>query len=59
MAEHYRGTACERLSDPGDAWGGRAAAAWARRLQRSPRFDAAADDLVEVSRALDAIYAAA
>jgi predicted dehydrogenase len=55
-AERYRGTAAETLSLPPDAWGGRAAADWARRLAAGERFDAAAERLVDVACALDRIY---
>jgi predicted dehydrogenase len=55
-AERYRGTASETLAGPPDAWGGRAAADWARRLAGGERFDPAADRLVDVARALDRIY---
>jgi predicted dehydrogenase len=58
-AEHYRGTRTERLVEPPDAWGGRAAVAWAERLARDPSFDREAYRFVEVSRVLDAIYAGA
>lgn len=55
-AEHFRGTARERLSDPPDAWGGRAAVAWAEQLARDPSFDPEVERLVDVARALDRIY---
>jgi len=55
-AERYRGTATETLTAPPDAWGGRAAADWLRRLAAGPRFDPAAERLVEVAEALDRIY---
>jgi hypothetical protein len=55
-AERYRGTARETLSSPPEAWGGRAAADWARRLGAGERFDPQADRLVEVSGVLDRIY---
>jgi predicted dehydrogenase len=55
-AERYRGTARETLSSPPEAWGGRAAADWARRLGAGERFDPHADRLVEVSGVLDRIY---
>jgi predicted dehydrogenase len=55
-AERYRGTARETLAAPPDAWGGRAAADWARRLAAGERFDPAAERLVEVARVLDRIY---
>jgi len=55
-AERYRGTATETLTRPPDAWGGRAAADWARRLGAGERFDPAAERLVDVAQALDRIY---
>jgi predicted dehydrogenase len=55
-AERYRGTARETLSDPPDAWGGRAAADWARRLAAGERFAGEAERLVDVARVLDRIY---
>jgi predicted dehydrogenase len=56
VAERYRGTAREELARPPDAWGGRAAADWARRLAAGERFDAEAERLVEVAGVLDRIY---
>jgi predicted dehydrogenase len=55
-AERYRGTERETLSVPPDAWGGRAAADWARRLAAGERFSAEAGQFVEVARVLDSIY---
>jgi predicted dehydrogenase len=55
-AERYRGTACEILSGPPDAWGGRAATEWAARLVAGQRFDPAAERLTEVAALLDRIY---
>lgn len=55
-AERFRGTARETLSTPPDAWGGRAAADWARRLAAGERFDPSAERLVDVAEALDRIY---
>jgi predicted dehydrogenase len=57
-AERFAGTATEVLTGGPDEWGGRAAADWARRLAEGARFDAAAEELVRVARALDALYAA-
>jgi predicted dehydrogenase len=57
-AERYRGTQTETLTAGADEWGGRAAAAWAQALGQSPRFDPAAERLVDVARLLDRIYAA-
>ncbi|WP_267382325.1 MULTISPECIES: Gfo/Idh/MocA family oxidoreductase [unclassified Sphingomonas] len=58
-AERFAGTTRETLATPPDAWGGRAAAAWATRLAQSPRFDPDSETVVAVSRVLDRIYAAA
>jgi predicted dehydrogenase len=58
-AERYDGTAAAMLAEPPDAWGGRAAVAWAERVGRGERFDPAADELVRVAEVLDAIYEAA
>jgi predicted dehydrogenase len=55
-ADRFRGTSRERLSDPPDAWAGRAIVAWAENLSRSSRFDAAAERLVDVAELIDAIY---
>jgi predicted dehydrogenase len=56
VGERYSGTKTERLCEPPDAWGGRAAVAWAEQLARSPRYDAEADRLVDVAAVLDTIY---
>lgn len=58
-ARRLDGTASQVLASPPDAWGGRAAADWARQLAQAPGFDPAARHLVDVSRVLDRIYAAA
>jgi predicted dehydrogenase len=55
-AERFRGTAREALAAPPDAWGGRAAADWARRLASGQRFDPEAERLVALSAVLDRIY---
>jgi predicted dehydrogenase len=56
VADRYDGTRAERLVEPPDAWGGRAACAFARRLAESPAFDPEAAQLTMVARALDLIY---
>ncbi len=56
VAERYRGTARESLSNPPDDWGGRVAADWAARLAAGQRFDPAAERLGEVAGVLDRIY---
>lgn len=58
VAEHCEGTRRRVLASPPDEWSGRAACAWARRLASDASFDAQALGLVEVSRVIDAIYAA-
>lgn len=59
VGEHYQGTRRESLSTYPDAWGGRAAVAWAEQLAASPRFDPAAVRLIDLAGVLDAIYEAA
>lgn len=56
VAERHYGTRRETLSQPPEAWGGRAAADWAARLASGARFDPQAERLVDVARALDSIY---
>ncbi|MDK1389173.1 Gfo/Idh/MocA family oxidoreductase [Sinorhizobium sp. 8-89] len=55
-AERYRGTQRQVLALPPDAWGGRAAAAWAKRLAAGERFDPDNERLVAVADVLDRIY---
>ena len=55
-AEAWKGTASEVLTQPPDDWGGRAALNWAQRLRESKGFAPEAEELVTVSRVLDAIY---
>jgi predicted dehydrogenase len=56
VAEHYRGTACETLASPPDAWFGRAAVDWTAALASGNGFDPAAERYVEVADVLDRIY---
>jgi predicted dehydrogenase len=56
VSERYRGTACECMTSPPDAWNVRAAVQWAHRLAQGCRFDPAVGHIVEVSRVLDRIY---
>lgn len=56
-AERFSGTATQRLLDPPDAWGGRAATAWARQLVENGAFDPAAARFVELAEIMDRIYA--
>ncbi|MFC3127399.1 Gfo/Idh/MocA family protein [Pseudoroseomonas globiformis] len=55
-AERYRGTSRETLASAPDAWGGRAAADWARRLAAGGRFDAEIERVADVVGVLDRIY---
>lgn len=55
-AERFHGTQRETLAEPPDAWGGRAAVAWAERLAAGAGFDDEANDLVTLHTALDQIY---
>ncbi len=59
VAEHQQKTSTTRLTEPGDAWGGKAIVAWAEQLAQSRRFDPSIEHVVEVAEVLDAIYAAA
>jgi len=54
--EHFTGTQRHRLASPPDAWGGRAAADWARKLAGGSGFDPHSEKLVDVADVLDRIY---
>jgi predicted dehydrogenase len=56
IAERYRGTERETLTEPPDAWGGRAAVDWARRLAAGEGYGAGVEKIVDVARVLDQIY---
>jgi predicted dehydrogenase len=56
IAEHYQKTQTTQLTQPGDAWGGRAAVDFAEKLAQSNAFDPAVEHVVEVAEALDGIY---
>jgi predicted dehydrogenase len=56
-AELREGTAATTIAAPPDAWGGRAAVQWARRLAAGEGYDAGAGaQLVAVAATLDRIY---
>jgi predicted dehydrogenase len=57
LVERYRGTSREVIAAPPDAWGGRAAVAFASALARGARFDPEVAGLVRVAEVLDAVYA--
>ena len=52
----FRGTSRQAFVLPPDAWGGRAAAAWAEQLARSASFDGDACHLAATADALDRIF---
>jgi predicted dehydrogenase len=56
VAERFDGTRCTVLATPPDAWGGRAAVAWARQLASDGRFDSEIEHAVDVAAVLDAVY---
>ena len=55
-ADRLDGVTRRLLAAPPDAWGGRAAVDWARRLAAGARFDPDAEHLIDVARVLDRIY---
>ncbi len=64
-AERFRGTDREVLAEPAgsggtapppDAWGGRAAVDWVRRLGAGARYDPEVQSVVDVARVVDAVY---
>lgn len=58
VGEQFHGTSRKILASPPDAWGGRAAVAWAVQLSRNPCFDPEIANVIEVAKVLDTIYAA-
>jgi predicted dehydrogenase len=56
VIERFQGTRRERIAGPPDAWGGRAAVAWARRLAEGRRHDPEVERIVQVHAALDRFY---
>lgn len=56
VAFHHTGTATNMLCEPPDAWGGRAAEDWARRLAAGAGFDPEVEKLIDVADVLDRIY---
>lgn len=57
MLERFDGRQRTILASPPDAWGGRAAVAWAQGLQASHAYDPEADTLVRLGEVLDRVYA--
>ena len=54
--ERFAGTSRQTLISPPDDWGGRAAAAWAAKLQVNRSYDPACERLLPVSEVIDRIY---
>lgn len=54
--EHHTGTRRQVIAEPPDAWGARAAVAWARRLRRDRGFDPAVEQAVAVAEVIDRVY---
>ncbi len=55
-AELYRGTSCETLTGPPDAWFGRAAVDWAEQLAAGKQYDPGVEGCADVAAVLDRIY---
>ena len=55
-AVRLEGTRSERLVEPPDDWGGRAAVAWTTRLAAGERYDASIAEVVDVAAVLDRTY---
>jgi len=56
-AERFDGTRANALSQPPDAWGGRAIVDWARRLGAGERYNPSIETAADVAAVLDRIYA--
>ncbi len=56
VAERCHGTRAERLAEPPDDWGGRAAVRWARAVAAGGRFDDEAWQALRVAELLDQLY---
>ena len=54
--QRFDRTQRECLAAPPDVWGGRALIEWAKHLQRDPRFDESANELVDVAKIMDSVY---
>ena len=55
-AEQFDGTSRKTLASPPDAWGGRAAVAWAEELASDRGFNPEIRQMITVAQVLDAIY---
>lgn len=59
VAERFQATSRSPLSEPPEAWGGRAAVDWARRLQSGDRFDPTCSEYAAAAAVIDHIYSSA
>jgi predicted dehydrogenase len=59
VAERLDRGGIQHLVGPPDAWGGRAAVAWATQLANGPGYDPACEELIVLSGVIDDIYDAA
>ena len=59
VAERFQATSRSPLSEPPEAWGGRAAVDWARRLQSGDRFDPTCSEYAAAAAVIDQIYSSA
>lgn len=55
-AVRYRGTSTEILTEPPDAWGGRAVVHWARQLAAGVRYTPECEQYVRTAAVLDQLY---
>ncbi|HEX2166099.1 MAG TPA: Gfo/Idh/MocA family oxidoreductase [Longimicrobiales bacterium] len=55
VAEQYRGTSVTRLTEPPDAWPGRALIEWSRSLAVGGAYDASIETIIPVAATLDAV----
>lgn len=55
-AERFDGTARREIASPPDAWGGRAAIEWAKKLGQGVGFDEGSERLIDVADIIDRIY---
>lgn len=55
-ADLFKGRNAEQIAAPPDAWGGRAASEWLRKLAAGERFAGSTTGLLETARTLDRLY---
>ena len=56
ITERFHGTSRERLAEPPEDWGGRAASTWAEKLCQGGRYDRACETVLSVAEVIDRIY---